>query len=68
LSLPTAAPQLAPYSAATPPVLSFAAQAGPDNYTLEASSTGYQTALGTEITVPANGTLTGQDFMLSPLP
>jgi hypothetical protein len=68
LRLPTAAPQLAPYSAATPPVLSFAAQAGPGNYTLEASSTGYQTVLGSEITVPASGTLTDQDFLLSPLP
>lgn len=68
LTLPTAAPQLATYSAATPPVLSFVAQAGPGKYTLEASATGYQTMLGSEITVPVNGTLTGQDFALSLLP
>jgi hypothetical protein len=68
LKLPTAAPMLAPYSAATPPVLSFVAQAGPGKYTLEASATGYLTNLGSEITVPENGILPAQNFPLTLAP
>lgn len=65
LKLPTAAPMLAPYSTATPPVLSFVSQAGPGRYTLEASATGYLTKLGSEVTVSADTTLPGQDFILT---
>jgi hypothetical protein len=64
LTVPTAAPMLAPYSAATPPVLTFVSQAGPGNYTLEASATGYLPKPGSEITVPAGATLPNQDFAL----
>lgn len=68
LKLPTAAPMLATYSAATPPVLSFVAQAGAGLYTLEASATGYSTKLGSEVTVPANATLSAQNFELTTAP
>jgi hypothetical protein len=68
LTVPTAAPMLAPYSAATPPVLTFVSQAGPGNYTLEASATGYLPKPGSEITVPAGATLPNQDFALSVTP
>ena len=68
LKLPTAAPMLATYSAATPPALTFAPQPGPGQYTLEASATGYSPKLGSELAVPAGGTLSGQDFSLTVAP
>ena len=64
LKLPTAAPMLATYSSATPPVLSFVSQAGPGKYTLEASATGYSAMSRSEVTVTADVTLPGQDFDL----
>ena len=68
LKLPTAAPMLAPYSAAIPPVLTFVSQAGPGKYTLEASATGYLAKRGSEVTVPADGILPAQDFLLTTAP
>lgn len=68
LTVPTAAPMLAPYSTATPPALAFVSQAGPGQYTLEASATGYLTKLGSEITVPAGAILPAQDFPLTAAP
>ena len=67
LKLPTAEPRLAPY-AVQPAALAFAGAGGARTYTLEASATGYQTMLGTEITVPDGGTLPGQDFSLTSMP
>ena len=63
--LPTAAPRLLTYANPMVTPLNFVAQAAnAAKYKLEASSTGYQTQLGAEITVVPAATLGAQNFTL----
>jgi hypothetical protein len=66
LFLPTDAPRLLTYSNPMVMPLNFQAQgASAGKYRLEASATGYLTALGTEITVTFGSILPNQNFMLA---
>jgi hypothetical protein len=67
LKLPTAEPRLAPY-VLQPAALAFAGAGGAGKYTLEAAAAGYQTTLGSEITVVPDAVLGGQDFAMVPVP
>jgi hypothetical protein len=66
LFLPTAAPRLLTYSNPMVTPLNFVAQpASAGKYRLEASATGYLTALGSELTVTFGSILGGQNFTLA---
>ena len=68
LFLPTAAPRLLIYSSPMVTPLNFQAQnATAGKYKLEASATGYQTQLGSEITAAFGSILPNQNFTLVPL-
>ena len=68
LFLPTAAPRLLVYSNPMVTPLNFQAQnATAGKYKLEASATGYQTQLGSEITAAFGSILPNQNFTLVPL-
>ena len=68
LFLPTAAPRLLIYSNPMITPLNFQAQsASAGKYRLEGSATGYQTQLGSEITVTFGSILPNQNFTLVPL-
>jgi len=67
LLLPTAAPRLLVYSNPLVTPLAFQEQpASAGKYKLEASATGYQTQLGSEITVTFGSILPNQNFTLVP--
>ena len=67
LFLPTAAPRLLVYSSSMVTPLNFQTQnASAGKYRLEASATGYQTQLGSEITVTFGSILPNQNFTLIP--
>ena len=68
LFLPTAAPRLLVYSNPMVTPLNFQPQdANAGKYKLEASATGYQTQLGSEITVLFGSILPNQNFTLVPM-
>jgi hypothetical protein len=67
MSLPLAAPRLAPY-VALPGMLSFSPQSSAAQYTMEASATGYATQARTPVLTVTAAPVTGYDFILVPAP